>query len=64
MRKLISLTMMGVLVMGLGVGISGCSDQASTTSEQTTKGPGGTTKVTEKTSVETSGKNPPAPGHP
>jgi hypothetical protein len=61
MRKLISLTVMGVLMMGLGIGISGCSDEAGTKTTQTTTSPDGTTKVTNETKVQTSGNNPPAP---
>jgi len=62
MRKLISLTMMGVLAMGLGIGIAGCSDESGTKTEQTTTSPDGSkTKVTVDKKVETSGSNPPAP---
>lgn len=63
MKKLIVLTMMGVLATGLTVGISGCSDEASVQTEQKTTGPGGTTTVTDKKEVKTSGDNPPPPGH-
>jgi hypothetical protein len=59
MRKLISSTMMGVLLTGLGIGLSGCSDESSVKSETKATGPGGTTTVTDKTSVKTSGDNPP-----
>jgi hypothetical protein len=61
MRKLTSAAMMGVLLTGLGIGISGCSDESSEKSQVTTKGPGGTVKQTTETKVETSGDNPPAP---
>ena len=61
MRKLISLTMMGVLAMGLTIGITGCSDEAGTKVVETTKGPEGTTKVTTEKKVQTSGDAPPAP---
>lgn len=61
MRKLISLTMMGVLAMGLGIGIAGCSDESGTKTEQTTTSPEGKTKVTTEVKEQTSGKNPPAP---
>jgi ABC-type phosphate transport system substrate-binding protein len=62
MRKLISLTMMGVLMMGLGIGISGCSDEAGTKTTQTTTAPDGSkTKETIEHKVQTSGSNPPAP---
>jgi hypothetical protein len=61
MRKLISATMMVVLVSGFGLGISGCSEEASETSKVITKSPEGTTTQTVKKSTETSGKNPPAP---
>ena len=63
MRKLISLTMMGVLAMGLGIGITGCSDEAGTKTTTTTTSPdGGKTKETTEHKVQTSGSNPPAPG--
>lgn len=62
MRKLISLTMMGVLAMGLGIGMTGCSDESGTKTTQTTTAPDGSkTKVTTEHKVETSGSNPPAP---
>ena len=61
MRKLISATMMGVLLTGFGIGISGCSDEASEKAQVTTKGPGGTTTQTIEKKTETSGNNPPAP---
>jgi len=65
MRKLISATMMGVMAMGLCVGISGCSeDTTSTKSTTESKTPDGKTKVTEEKKVETSGANPPAPAKP
>jgi hypothetical protein len=61
MRKLISLTMMGVLAMGLGIGINGCSDEAGTKTTTTTTSPEGKSTVTTEKSVKTSGENPPAP---
>jgi hypothetical protein len=65
MRKLISLTMAGVLAIGLGITLSGCSEESSgTKKEETITTPGGKAKVTEQTKVETSGKNPPAPQAP
>jgi hypothetical protein len=64
MKKLISLTMMGVLAMGLGIGISGCSEESSAEKKTTIKTPEGTSTTTEKTTVDQSGKNPPAPKGP
>jgi hypothetical protein len=64
MRKLISVTVMGVLAMGLCIGFSGCSDETSTTKKEEIKTPGGTTTVTDKQSVKTSGDNPPPPKAP
>ncbi len=62
MRKLISGIMMGVVVMGFGMGLSGCSDEASTKTQTTTTAPGGNkTTVTDEKSVKTTGDNPPAP---
>jgi len=63
MRKLISATMMSVLLTGFGIGISGCSDEASTKTQTTTTAPGGNkTTVTDEKSVKTQGDAPPAPG--
>jgi hypothetical protein len=45
MRKLISVTMMGVLLTGLGIGISGCSEEAKEKGQPTTTTPGGPTKT-------------------
>jgi hypothetical protein len=64
MRKLISLTMMGVLAMGLGIGISGCSDESTAKKESTVTTPGGKATVTEETRVKQSGDNPPTPKAP
>jgi hypothetical protein len=65
MRKLISLTMMGVVAMALGIGASGCSEEAGTKTTQTTTNPDGSQrKETIEHKVETSGKNAPAPGAP
>jgi hypothetical protein len=63
MRKLICLAMMGVLAMGLGVGISGCSDETGTKPAPTTTSPGGMSKGTGETKAPTSGEIPP-PGKP
>jgi hypothetical protein len=59
MRKLISSLLMGALMMGFGIGISGCSDESSVKSETQVKGPGGTSTVTDKSTVKTTGENPP-----
>jgi hypothetical protein len=61
MRKLISATMMGVLLTGLGMGLPGCSEESSTKTQTTTTTPGGTTKETQQTKIQQSGQNPPAP---
>ena len=61
MRKLICVSMMGVLAMGLGVGLSGCTDEASTKKETIQTGPGGKTVQSETKSVKQSGENPPPP---
>jgi len=59
MRKLISATMAGVMMAGLGIGLAGCSDESSVKSETKATSPGGTATVTDKTSVKTTGDNPP-----
>ncbi len=64
MRKLISVTMMGVVAMGFCIGFSGCSEESSTEKKSTVSTPDGKTTVTDKTTVNESGKNPPAPKAP
>ena len=61
MRKLISATMMGILFTGVGIGISGCSDESSTKKEVITTSPGGKTVETQESKIKQSGDNPPAP---
>ena len=50
---------LAVVVGGMSLGLVGCSKEASVTSEKEVTGPGGTTTVTEETTVETTGENPP-----
>jgi len=61
MRKLIGATMMGVLLMGFGIGISGCSDESTIKKETVQATPGGKTVETDQKSIKQSGDNPPAP---
>ncbi len=61
MRKLISLTMAGVLAMGLGITLSGCGEESKTESQVTQKGPGGSTTEKDTKSVKQTGENPPPP---
>ena len=61
MRKLISAMMMGVVLTGFGIGISGCSDETKEASQTKISTPGGTVTKTTETSVKQSGQNPPAP---
>jgi hypothetical protein len=63
MRKLISLTMTGVLAMGLGVGISGCTEEAGTKPAPTTAAPGGMNKGPGETKAPIPGESP-SPGKP
>ena len=65
MRKLITTTLAVAILAGLTFGMVGCTEESSVTKETDVKAPGGTTKITEKTSVDKSGQNPPAiPGEP
>ena len=61
MRKVISLTMAGVLAMGLGITLSGCSEESKTESKTIQSTPGGKTTETETKKIQQSGDNPPAP---
>jgi hypothetical protein len=60
MRKMITTTMAAVFLAGLSFGLVGCSEESGVTSKTEVKGPGGTTTVTDKTTIDKSGKNPPA----
>jgi hypothetical protein len=65
MRKLMTAMLAVAILSGLTIGMVGCTEEASVTKETTVKGPEGTSKVTEKSSVDKSGQNPPAvPGEP
>jgi hypothetical protein len=44
---------------GLTVGLAGCGEKASTTTETTVTTPEGSTTTTETREVETTGENPP-----
>jgi hypothetical protein len=59
MRKLISATLMGVVLTGLGIGISGCGEETKETSQAKISTPGGTATTTETKSVKQTGENPP-----
>ena len=59
MRKLISATMMGVVLTGFGIGISGCGEETKETTTAKISTPGGTTTTKEEKSIKETGKNPP-----
>jgi hypothetical protein len=61
MRKIISLTLSGILAIGLGFGLSGCTEESASKSQTTQTTPGGKTVETQTNSVKQSGENPPAP---
>lgn len=60
MRKLMTMTLAGAMLAGLSIGVVGCTDESAVESKTQVKGPGGTTTVTDKTTVDKTGKNPPA----
>jgi hypothetical protein len=60
MRNMIHATLAGVMLAGLSIGMVGCTEETSATKETEIKSPGGTTKVIDKTTIDKSGKNPPA----
>jgi hypothetical protein len=50
------------LLVGVSlIGFVGCAEKASTKTQTTTSGQGGTTTVTSEKEVKTTGENPPAP---
>lgn len=64
MRKAIATSTAGAILAGFALSLAGCSDETSSKTESEVKGPGGTTRVTEKTTVTKSGNNPPAANEP
>ncbi len=64
MRKLISTMMLGVLVVGCGFAIPGCSEETATKTQTTTTTPNGKTVETQTNSIKQSGDQPPPPKTP
>jgi hypothetical protein len=60
MRKLINLTMAGIIVAGMGIGLSGCSDESKEKTQTTISTPNGKTTETHEVKIDKSGQNPPA----
>jgi len=50
------------LILGLGLGLAGCSEKSKEESSQTVQTPQGTTTTTETKEIKQSGDNPPAAG--
>jgi hypothetical protein len=63
-KRNIGILAAGATVAGLVIGLAGCSDTSSSKSETEAKGPGGTSRITEKTTVTKSGNNPPPVNEP
>jgi len=61
MKKLIT-ALAGTGLLTLTLGLVGCGDTSSVTSEKKVSGPGGTTTVTDKQEVKQTGNNPPPSG--
>jgi len=59
MKKLIT-ALAGTGLLTLTLGLVGCGDTSSVTSEKKVSGPGGTTTTTEKKEIKQTGKNPPS----
>jgi hypothetical protein len=59
MNKVIRILVAGLVVSGFAIGFAGCGDESSSKTQTEVKTPGGTATVTEKTTVNKSGNNPP-----
>jgi hypothetical protein len=59
MRKVMSTTLAGALLFGLGVGMVGCSEETGTKEEVKVTTPTGTATRTDTTTIKKSGENPP-----
>ena len=60
MKKLIGLTIAGLMLAGFTIGLAGCADETGVKTETQIKGSGGTTTVTDKETIKKTGQNPPA----
>lgn len=47
------------VICGLALGITGCAEKSTSTTEKTITTPGGTTKVKEEVEIKKTGENPP-----
>jgi hypothetical protein len=61
MRKLIKIALAGVLMTGVCVGLSGCSEETGEKIQTKITTPGGTATRTDETRIKQSGDNPPPP---
>ncbi len=59
MKKAIATRAAGAILAGFVLGLAGCTDETSSRTESEVKTPGGTSRVTEKTTITKSGQNPP-----
>ncbi len=60
MRKVMNTTLVGLMLAGFAIGMVGCTEESGVTTKTEVTGPGGKSTVTEKTTIDKSGKNPPA----
>jgi hypothetical protein len=60
MRKLINTLVAGIVLSGITVGFTGCTDETSTKEETKITTPQGTTTERQEVKVDKTGKNPPA----
>ena len=64
MKKAIRILGVSLIVTGFALGMTGCGEESSTKSQTEVKTPGGTATVTEKTTVNKTGSNPPPVNEP
>jgi hypothetical protein len=58
-KKALMRSAAGAILTGFALGLAGCTDESTSKTESEVKTPGGTSRVTEKTTVSKSGDNPP-----
>jgi hypothetical protein len=54
----------GLILTGFAIGLTGCGEESSSRTQTEVKTPGGTATVTEKTTVDKTGKTPPPVNEP
>jgi hypothetical protein len=59
MRQFLGRILTSAILVGFGIGVTGCTDETGTKEEVKVTTPGGTSKETHEVKIQKSGENPP-----